>query len=97
MFTPNKTTRLIALTAVLHIAVSPAALADDDLGPTSIDIAVSDCTRAGGTVAGTKCRLPPRNSDHTCGLGCLIIFSLGSYALAAYLKQPSTPPPQKHP
>jgi hypothetical protein len=96
MFTPSKTTRFLALLAVLHVAASPA-FADGDLGPSSIDIAVSDCARAGGTVEGTRCRLPPGNSDHTCGLGCLILFSFASYALAAYLKQPTPPPAPKRP
>jgi hypothetical protein len=91
MCIPLKYAPLLALYALIHAAVPLSAARADDLGPSTIDIAVGDCQRVGGTVEGSKCRLPSTQSNKGCGWGCLIIFSAASYALAAYLADtPST-------
>lgn len=93
MSSPLKTARLLAILAAMHMAKPLAAARADDLGPSALDIASSDCQRLGGTVDGSKCRIPRREAE-PCGLGCLALFTLGSWALAAYLNQPHQPPAQ---
>ena len=87
MSIPLKTARLLAILAAMHGALPLAAARADDLGPSALDIASSDCHRLGGTVDGSKCRIPRKEAE-PCGLGCLVLFTLGSWALAAYLNQP---------
>lgn len=87
MSSPLKTARLLAILAAMHMAMPLVAARADDLGPSALDIASSDCHRLGGTVDGSKCRLP-RDEAETCGLGCLVFFVVGSWVLSAYLNEP---------